>query len=94
MLLLGAVHTVLLYLHVCAGVVPANGEVNINVEYSPTEFCTAVMELKVRSPKINSSGLIVMFLLLLAGDLPVQFNFQDMYLLWNMHTWISPVSVN
>ena len=30
-----------------AGVVPANGEVGIDVIFSPTEFCTAIMELKV-----------------------------------------------
>lgn len=29
------------------GVVPANGEVGIEVVFSPTEFCTAIMELKV-----------------------------------------------
>ncbi|XP_071803260.1 cilia- and flagella-associated protein 221-like [Asterias amurensis] len=41
-----------------SGIVPANGEVNITVTFSPTEFCTALMKLQLTTSQFNSTPLV------------------------------------
>ena len=44
-----------------AGIVPANGEVDITVTFSPTEFSTARMKLQLVISQFNSKPLVCTF---------------------------------